>query len=573
MPEKPKRSTGQAKRQEHQPSPRLPKGTSERRGSEGAKGGCRRPAAPRRSRGASLPQESGVPGGLPQGEGDSVRVRPRRGCKASTRTTNPARSAKDATEQTSATRPGAKAQPGAEGRKNRLALYVPLMLLLSFLAGYLATGLLGSPGLVTAFILFGGSVFVLIILSIMYYIVDQVAENERQLFEAREAGKAKTAFFFNMSHDLRTPMNAILGYTQLARNPGTTEGQMRAYLDKIHASGQHLLALINDVLEMSRIENGKLELNPGPTDLRAVLREAEDLFTEQMREKQLRFLVRQELRHSCVLCDKSRLNRVLLNLLSNALKFTPAGGEVELSLVQTGGDETVGRYELKVRDTGIGMSEEFAEKVFEAFERERSSTVSGIQGTGLGMAITKSLVELMGGSIRLETARNEGSTFIILLDLPLLPETKDADGETGACPCESSPRPDTAGHRLLLAEDNSINREIATLILSEIGFTLDTAENGREALELLQKAGSGVYSAVLMDVQMPEMDGYEATRAIRALPDPALASIPVIAMTANAFSEDVQAEREAGMNAHISKPLDVREMIQTLIQVLNLKTK
>ena len=218
---------------------------------------------------------------------------------------------------------------------------------------------------------------------------------------------------------------------------------MRAYLDKIHASGQHLLALINDVLEMSRIENGKLELNPGPTDLRAVLREAEDLFTEQMREKQLRFLVRQELRHSCVLCDKSRLNRVLLNLLSNALKFTPAGGEVELSLVQTGGDETVGRYELKVRDTGIGMSEEFAEKVFEAFERERSSTVSGIQGTGLGMAITKSLVELMGGSIRLETARNEGSTFIILLDLPLLPETKNADGETGACPCESSPRPES----------------------------------------------------------------------------------------------------------------------------------
>ena len=460
-----------------------------------------------------------------------------------------------------------------EGRKNRLALYVPLVLLLLFLAGYLITGLLGEPNLMVACILFGGSVFVMLILSIMYYIVDQVAENERQLFEAREAGKAKTAFFFNMSHDLRTPMNAILGYTQLARNPGTTEGQMRAYLDKIHASGQHLLALINDVLEMSRIENGKLELNPGPTDLRAVLREAEDLFTEQMREKQLRFLVRQELRHSCVLCDKSRLNRVLLNLLSNALKFTPAGGKVELSLVQTGGDETVGRYELKVRDTGIGMSEEFAEKVFEAFERERSSTVSGIQGTGLGMAITKSLVELMGGSIRLETARNEGSTFIILLDLPLLPETKNADGETGACPCESSPRPDTAGHRLLLAEDNSINREIATLILSEIGFTLDTAENGREALELLQKAGSGVYSAVLMDVQMPEMDGYEATRAIRALPDPALASIPVIAMTANAFSEDVQAEREAGMNAHISKPLDVREMIQTLIQVLNLKTK
>lgn len=460
-----------------------------------------------------------------------------------------------------------------EGRKNRLALYVPLVLLLFFLAGYLITGLLGEPNLMVACILFGGSVFVLIILSIMYYIVDQVAENERQLFEVREAGKAKTAFFFNMSHDLRTPMNAILGYTQLARSPGTDERQIRAYLDKIHASGQHLLALINDVLEMSRIENGKLELNPMPTDLRTVLHEAEDLFSAQMREKQLHFLVRQALRHCCVLCDRPRLNRVILNLLSNALKFTPAGGEVELSLTQTGGDETVGSYELKVRDTGIGMSEEFAARVFEAFERERSSTVSGIEGTGLGMAITKSLVELMGGSIRLETAQGRGSTFFITLELPLLPETESSGEKTGACACADSPKPDVTGHRLLLAEDNSINREIATLILTEIGFTLDTAENGREALELLQKAGGSVYSAVLMDVQMPEMDGYAATRAIRALPDPALSSIPVIAMTANAFCEDVQAEREAGMDAHISKPLDVREMIQTLIRVLNLKTE
>ena len=215
----------------------------------------------------------------------------------------------------------------AEGRKSRLVLYVPLLLLLFFLLGYLATAFFGSPNLVMAGILLGGSVFVLIILSILYYIVEQVAENERQLFAAHEAGKARAAFIFNMSHDLRTPMNAILGYTQLARRPDTDAEQMRLYLDKIHASSQHLLALINDVLEMSRIENGRMELRPVPTDLHRVLRETEDLFSTQMREKGLRFVLRDEAENACVLCDRERLDRVLLNLVSNALKFTPSGGE------------------------------------------------------------------------------------------------------------------------------------------------------------------------------------------------------------------------------------------------------
>ena len=460
----------------------------------------------------------------------------------------------------------------AEGRKSRLVLYVPLLLLLFFLLGYLATAFFGSPNLVMAGILLGGSVFVLIILSILYYIVDRVAENERQLFAAHEAGKARTAFIFNMSHDLRTPMNAILGYTQLARRPETDAEQMRGYLDKIHASSRHLLALINDVLEMSRIENGRMELRPVPTDLHRVLRETEDLFSTQMREKGLRFTVRDEAENACVLCDRERLDRVLLNLVSNALKFTPSGGDVELALLQTGRTEDEGSYEIRVRDTGIGMSEEFAARVFDAFERERSSTVSGIQGTGLGMAITRNIVELMGGAIRLSTRKGEGSEFVVSLRLPILPSAEDTATQKGGCPCREEGLPTVKGVRLLLAEDNDINREIATLILEEIGFALDTAENGRAALEMLQAAAPGTYAAVLMDIQMPEMDGYAAARAIRSLPDERR-EIPIIAMTANAFQEDVEAEREAGMDAHISKPLDVREMIQTLIRVLNLKTE
>ena len=461
----------------------------------------------------------------------------------------------------------------AEGRKSRLVLYVPLLLMLFFLLGYLATAFFGSPNLVMAGILLGGSVFVLIILSILYYIVEQVAENERQLFAAHEASKARAAFIFNMSHDLRTPMNAILGYTQLARRPDTDAEQMRLYLDKIHASSQHLLALINDVLEMSRIENGRMELRPVPTDLHRVLRETEDLFSTQMREKGLRFILRDEAENACVLCDRERLDRVLLNLVSNALKFTPSGGEVELALLQTGRTEDEGSYEIRVRDTGIGMSEEFAARVFDAFERERSSTVSGIQGTGLGMTITRNIVELMGGAIRLSTRKGEGSEFVVTLRLPILPEEEGTGPQKGGCPCrEEGGLPTVKGVRLLLAEDNDINREIATLILEEIGFALDTAENGRAALEMLQAAAPDTYAAVLMDIQMPEMDGYAAARAIRSLPDKRR-EIPIIAMTANAFQEDVEAEREAGMDAHISKPLDVREMVQTLVRVLNLKTE
>ena len=459
---------------------------------------------------------------------------------------------------------------------NRLALYTPLGLLVLFLAGYIAVGLFGSPDMIMAGILFGGSIFVSIILNLLYFIVERVQHDARlqeALADARAASEAKTVFFSNMSHDLRTPMNAIIGYTQLARRPGTTEAQMREYLEKIDSSGKYLLALINDVLEMSRIESGRLDLEEERTDLAAVMQEARDMFASQMEERQLAFTVTvQPLCDPVVWCDRHRLNRVLMNLLSNACKFTPPGGSVTLTLAQTGRTEGGGTYELRAADTGIGMSREFAGRIFDAFERERNSTVSGIQGTGLGMAITKSIIDRMGGEITVESEPGKGTVFTIRLTL------RSADAQDGTpCPAaekeqeqeQTAPAPGHfAGHRLLLAEDNAINREIAEHILTEAGFVLDTAVNGEEALALLTAAAPGTYSAVLMDVQMPVMDGCEATRRIRALPDPQRSRIPVIAMTANAFREDIEKERAAGMDAHITKPVNVRSMLETLRQVL-----
>ena len=395
--------------------------------------------------------------------------------------------------------------------------------------------------------------------------LERSAALQRALDDARSANAAKTVFFSSMSHDIRTPMNAVIGYTTLARREGATEAQMREYLDKIASSSQHLLALINDVLEMSRIESGHIDLEATETDLKALLDGARDMFAAQMESKGIEYVTRAvDLRDSRVLCDRNRLNRVLLNLLSNAFKFTPEGGHVTVTLGQTGAGDGMGHYELRVKDSGIGMSEAFAERVFDAFEREQTSTVSGIQGTGLGMAITKNIVDLMGGSIDVETAPGQGTEFIVKLSFPLA-SGADADPDG---PRTAATVPNFSCMKLLLVEDNAINREIATLILAEAGFDLETAVNGMDAVEKLRDSRPGEFDAVLMDVQMPVMNGYTATRLIRSLDDPSLSSIPVIAMTANAFAEDIQREQEAGMNAHITKPLDVSAMMATLAEVL-----
>ena len=386
---------------------------------------------------------------------------------------------------------------------------------------------------------------------------------EREKMRAEEGSRAKSQFLFNMSHDIRTPMNAIVGFTHLARQPDVTDAEKNAYLDKIEASGQQLLGIINDVLDMSRIENGKLDLTPAPMDLEQVFAEAKDLFAHQMREKGVAFDLVCDVRHPWVMCDRNRFNRVLLNLLSNAYKFTPSGGTVTVRMSERANCE----YELIVKDTGIGMNADFVEHVFTPFERERTSTVSGIQGTGLGLSITRSIVEMMGGDIRVDSRPNEGTQFTVTLPLPAAEPPAQAaaeEGETSAV--------DFSTMRLLLVEDNPVNMEIAKMILSQSGFLLDTAEDGRAAVDIISGSQPGDYDCILMDIQMPVMNGYEATRAIRALPDPALSNIPIVAMTANVFQEDVQAARNAGMDGHIAKPLNVENMLRTLSRVLSKQT-
>ncbi len=410
---------------------------------------------------------------------------------------------------------------------------------------------------------------IVIALFIMFNIYDLMMRRERQMevqkVEAEQSSRAKSTFLSNMSHDIRTPMNAIIGYTNMIRKEKNLPPKTVSYLEKIEASNKHLLALINDILDMSRIESGKMELDPAKEDIIQAMREVRDLFSTQMVTKSINYEVTAvNVKHPIVMFDKPRLNRVLLNLISNAYKFTPQGGRVTVTLRQVGADDGEAQFELSVKDTGMGMSPEFAATVFEAYSRDRS--VSNIQGTGLGMAITKSIVELMGGTIRVESELGKGTEFIVsvsfpIVDEPIVEEKQDASDETAS-------ELDFNNMHLLLVEDNLVNREIASLVLTEFGFTLDTAENGKEAVEKVEASTPGEFAAVLMDIQMPIMNGYEATKAIRALSNPALANIPIIAMTANAFKEDIKAAKDAGMNSHIAKPLDVPQMIATLTEVL-----
>jgi len=421
----------------------------------------------------------------------------------------------------------------------------------------------------------GGVVLMLIVfvgLAVMLYIQKLVRikheASEREKIRAVEGSLAKSQFLFNMSHDIRTPMNAILGYTSLALKEPTSDTQ-RDYLTKIESSGQHLLALINDILEMSRIESGKVELELAPEDLCGMLDSVRDLFAEQMQQKQMDFSVHNsQVHHRYVWCDKKNLNRVLLNVLSNAYKFTPAGGAVSTSLYELGGEENgYGSYELRVQDTGIGMSKEFVERMWDAFERERSSTDSGVEGTGLGLAITKSIVDLMGGTIEVLTAPGSGTEIILRFKFRLA-DKEDVRKEFSAKEPSHEGTMDFTGKRLLLVEDNAINMEIAKMILEQMGFSLETAENGQVAVDKVSASSPGHYDAVLMDIQMPVMDGYAAARAIRALENAELASVPILAMTANAFQEDVNAAMDAGMQAHIAKPIDIGDLTKALQSVL-----
>ena len=524
---------------------------------------------------------------------------------------------------------------------------------------------------------------------------------EQSFLVAEEANKAKSTFLSNMSHDIRTPMNAIIGFTTLAASNIDNQEKVKDYLSKILSSSNHLLSLINDVLDMSRIESGKIYLEEQEANLSDILHDIKTIITGQIHAKQLElYMDVMDVTDEDVYCDKTRLNQVLLNLLSNAIKFTPAGGTVSVRVAQLpNAPEGSGLYEIRVKDTGIGMSQQFAKRIFEPFERERTSTVSKIQGTGLGMAISKNIIDMMGGTIEVHTEQDKGTEFVIRVALRLQPERRSAEKikeleglkalvvDDDFNTCDSVTKmlvqvgmrsewtlfgkeailrarqsielgdafhayiidwrlPDMNGievtrqiralgdetpiiiltaydwsdieaeakaagvtafcskpmfmsdlretllaalgqqkaesgsilphvndafrfkeKRLLLVEDNELNREIALEILGEYGFQIDSAENGVQAVEKVTASKPGDYDLVLMDIQMPLMDGYEATRRIRALENPALAGIPILAMTANAFDEDRKAAMDCGMNGFLSKPIQIEELIHTLQSV------
>lgn len=386
-----------------------------------------------------------------------------------------------------------------------------------------------------------------------------------QLAVQREtkANLAKREFLFNMSHDIRTPMNAIIGFTALAQTHIDDRGQVEDYLKKISVSSQHLLSLINDVLDMSRIESGKVTLEAKPVHLPELVHELRDIIQAVVSKKDLSLtLDTVGVENEDVIADPLRLEQILINVLANAVKFTPDGGQISLWIVQK--DTAPAGYadfEFHIKDNGIGMSEEFQKHIFEQFARERTSTVSKIQGTGLGMAITKSLVDMMGGRITVKSEQGKGSEFTISLRFPI------GEAKTEQTPPAAKASAFT-GKKLLVVEDNELNLEIASTLLKEAGFAVDTAENGKVAVEKVEAASADRYDLILMDIQMPEMDGYEATRRIRALPDAKKAALPIVAMTANAFEDDRKNALRAGMNGHIAKPLDIPKLFQVLSELL-----
>ena len=412
--------------------------------------------------------------------------------------------------------------------------------------------------------------FVVLVVFVVYFW--QRRKNEilyLEKIQAEESSKAKSQFLSNMSHDIRTPMNAIIGFTDLALQcePGADAGRIGDYLTKIRTASTHLLGLINDVLDMSRIESGKMHLDMTPCRLSDILSEIDDIVRGQAGERQQAFRIETAgLSHDCIYCDKLRLNQILLNLLGNSIKFTLQGGEISLTVLEKPGAHSgYGAYEFRVKDNGIGMTPEFAKKVFEPFERERTSTVSGIQGTGLGMAITKSIIDLMNGSIFVETELGKGTEFILNVEFKLQEEEDYEAAPKARGECQAV---DFSGKKILLVEDNELNREIAVELLKEYGFEIEEAGDGTEAVEKMKNAKPGEYDLILMDIQMPVMDGYTATRKIRGLKDSACADIPIIAMTANAFEEDKKQALESGMNEHVAKPVDIEDLKAVLSNVL-----
>ena len=383
------------------------------------------------------------------------------------------------------------------------------------------------------------------------------------LQSAERASKAKTDFLSNMSHDIRTPMNAIIGITTLMKNELHQPEKLAEHLDKLETSGQLLLGIINNILDMSRIESGKTTLNVEKMNLPQQISQLDSIIRQQAGQRRQTFTVNTHLQHENVLADPNRLNQVLMNILSNAVKYTPTGGHIRFEVEELPRNEHYARYRFVVQDDGIGMSADYQKTLFDPFTREEKSGTNKVQGTGLGMAITKSIVDLMGGSINVESATGKGTRFEVVLEFPIDAEADHAQ-QVQALPEEAEETSPLSGMKFLCAEDNTINAEILQMLLETKGASCTICPNGQEIVDAFANVKPGEYDMILMDVQMPVMDGLEATRRIRNGENPLGRVIPILAMTANAFLEDMQKSKEAGMDEHLSKPVDIDALEQTV---------
>ena len=393
------------------------------------------------------------------------------------------------------------------------------------------------------------------------------AQTEAALYKAEEASAAKTEFLSNMSHDIRTPINGIMGMLDIAEDNFDDPARVRDCMRKMRGASSHLLSLVNDVLDMSKIESGSMQLLNAPFDLRVLLDSCCSIIEGQIAERNVTFTKQiGPFWHPYLVGSELHIRQVLINILSNAVKYTPDGGEINFRAKETLFEEGFVHLRMEIKDNGIGMSEEFLQHIFEPFTQEQRTSRTTYKGTGLGMAITKKLVDQMHGSLDVESEPGKGSTFLVRLSLPVgtMPESAPVPAPQPAAGSADKP---LAGLHLLLAEDNELNSEIATTLLEEQGAKITAVENGRLALEAVQNAAPRTYDAILMDVMMPEMNGLEATRCIRAYEGKGPGEgTPIIAMTANVFADDVKACLDAGMNSHVGKPLDMKVLIGEILK-------
>lgn len=389
---------------------------------------------------------------------------------------------------------------------------------------------------------------------------------EIALKKAEDASLAKTSFLHNMSHDIRTPMNAVLGYAQLMKDELKGKGmpETSEHLEKLQQSGNLLLSIINNVLDMARIESGRMEIDESYTQIEGIRQNLFEIFDDEAKKKNIAFNFTMNVEHDHVLTDITKVKEIFVNILSNAIKYTPAGGSVMVNIDELPCDEP--EYMIvrtRINDTGIGMSQEYLTKIFDAFTREQNTTKSKIAGTGLGMSIVKKYVDLLGGTIDVESELGTGSAFTVTLKHKIADESYYAKKHVEELGTDSEI---LNGRHILLAEDNDLNAEIAETILERAGLKIERVEDGVQCVDRIAKMPVGTYDMILMDIQMPKMDGYKATQEIRHMPDKDKACIPIIAMTASAFEEDKREAIAAGMNGHITKPINVDELIAILVK-------